>query len=158
MFHQTPRPVTDSHTQSWSEPRVPHADTCSHTFGLRLHVLLGCTWCLSVKTKSQNTRRIVPNCSIPRRGVRTRPVRPGLALRCGSGAGTGLCQPGRSGSSPAAGLLGRPRPPDEPLPRGSPPPAAADWPPGERRGRSTSHRWLRRIHTGQSTVTLNHMS
>lgn len=52
-------------------------------------------------------------------------------LRCGCVAVTVLCQPGRSGSSPAACPRGRPPPPAGPLPRGSPPPAAVDWPPND---------------------------
>lgn len=58
----------------------------------------------------------------------------GWVLRCGCGAAIGRCRPGRSGSSPAAHRRGKPPLPDELLPRGSPPPAAADWLPGK-----TSH-------------------
>lgn len=64
--------------------------------------------------------------------VRIRLVKAGWELRCGCGAETGLCLPGRFGSSPAACPRGKPPPPGEPRHRGSPLPAAADWPPDDR--------------------------
>lgn len=64
-------------------------------------------------------------------GVRSQLVTADSGLRCGCVAVTVLCQPGRSGSSPAACPRGRPPPPAGPLPRGSPPPAAVDWPPND---------------------------
>lgn len=59
-------------------------------------------------------------------------MKTGLVRRFGCGAETGLCRPERSGSSPAAYRHGKPHPPDGLLPRGSPLPAAVDWPPDER--------------------------
>lgn len=56
----------------------------------------------------------------------------GWVPRCGCGAEIGQCQPVHSGSSPAAYRRGKPPLLAELLPHGSPPPAAADWPPDER--------------------------
>lgn len=95
------------------------------------------SWCLRVEKKSKlkwerndwKLSRDPSWCMLP---VRTRLAKAGSVLRCGCGAVTGQCPPGRSGSFPATCRRGKPPPPDEPLRRGSPPPAAGDWPPDER--------------------------
>lgn len=80
-------------------------------------------WGWRVKIKSENEKEI---------WVRIRLLKADSVLRCGCGAATEQCQPGHSGSSPAAYHHGKPPPPDELLPHGSPPPAAVDWPPDDR--------------------------
>ncbi len=96
--------------------------------------------------------------------VTIRMAKAGSVLRCGCGAETGQCQPGRSGSSLATYRRGKPPPPDELLPHGSPPPAAADWPPDERSQTVTfiyNKRWRHflsiffiYIHTHTHTVVM----
>lgn len=96
------------------------------------------SWCLRVEIKGEKKKKmkLMKNC--PKIAlctvllqVRIRLVKAGLVLRCGCGAETGLCQPGRSGSSPAAYPRGKPPPPGALQRHGSPLPAAVDWPPAE---------------------------
>lgn len=115
--------------------------TYEHTPCLAVSMMAYCGWSftfshnrLKVKSKKKNSwknrklSRII--LCIPR--VRIQPVTVGWVPRCGCGAEIGRCQPVRSGSSPAAYRRGKPPLPVELLPHGSPPPAAADWPPDER--------------------------
>lgn len=63
---------------------------------------------------------------------RIRLLKTGLVLHSGYGAVTGQYLPVHSGSSPTTYRHGIQPPPDELQPHGSPPPAAADWPPDEK--------------------------